>query len=210
VSLDTAVDQRLRRAVVVVVGVLLGAAIPARPDQEVEAARDPAAATLRFEVREARLAKARSHTQWDSMRLSPDGQHVAYVVGGGLHPASFLAVAAFMGKMRSQRMVLDDQVGPSFAYVDVPVFSPDGRRLAYKAMGGTRWESLGGAMGNRWQTVVVDGVEGPRYTEVSRPVFSADGAHVSYRACREEWKTVLFVVTDFHRQCVQVVDGEEQ
>jgi len=70
------------------------------------------------------------------------------------------------------RMIVDGNAGDSFDDVDdgQVLFSPDGGRLAYKAVRGGR------------NCFVVDDTPGPGYDGVVAPVFSGDGAHFAYVA----------------------------
>jgi hypothetical protein len=115
------------------------------------------------------------------MRFSADGNKVAYL---GLSGGEYCRV-------------LNDEIldrvpivtsGGSF---DV-VFSPDGRRAAYKVIEGNS------------QAVIVDRKRGPRFEEVGEPVFSYDSTKVAY-AARDDRGS--FVVTDGQRGAT-VASGE--
>ncbi len=102
--------------------------------------------------------------RWDTFAkgnpvFSPDSRHVAYhgVVGeweGGDHFA-----------------VIDGVSGPRFDAVYTIVFSPDGKRVGYKAR--TREKAY---------VVVVDGVTSAEYDNAGSitPIFSPDSKHVAY------------------------------
>jgi hypothetical protein len=73
--------------------------------------------------------------------------------------------------------VLDGQPGPVHAKLGMPLFSRDGRRLAYQAMdhgpdGAAEWR------------VVLDGRPGPAYDKIDALQFSPDGGRVSYSATK--------------------------
>ncbi len=70
------------------------------------------------------------------------------------------------------RMIVDGKAGDAFDTLDDSqmLFSPDGSRLAYKAVQADR------------QFFVVDGVPGPHYDGVVAPVFSDNGARFAYLA----------------------------
>jgi hypothetical protein len=78
-------------------------------------------------------------------------------------------------------IVLGDTPGPEFAWVDEPVFSPDGTKVAYRASRQIK------------QFVVAAGEQCPVFDLVSTPVFSPDGRKVAYTAAdgRELWLKVL-------------------
>lgn len=110
---------------------------------------------------------------WNSFLSSPDGRSAAYVVylpyQGPDDAICFL--------------VHGDRKGPvvksvgATAMVDshgIPVFSPDGRRLAYAAR-------LGSHDKGPW-CVVIDGVQDPPWPDASDPIFSPDGR----RPCRSD------------------------
>jgi hypothetical protein len=114
---------------------------------------------------------------WD-LAISPHGDRVAYGAGAE-RPApaagsgTSVPAGAPPGSWRCV-MVIDGREGPSCGHVTRPIFSPDGRRLAYTAYR------------DRRQFLVVDGVEGPAYKAVNyeRTVFSPDGRRVAYGAQR--------------------------
>jgi Tol biopolymer transport system component len=74
--------------------------------------------------------------------------------------------------------------------VSAPVFSPDGRHIAYVA-GNDKGESF----------MVIDGIVGTSYNSVSVPVFSPDGQHIAYVA-GDSKSMSYFVVADG-------IEGEE-
>jgi hypothetical protein len=104
--------------------------------------------------------------------LSPDGRSVGYGLpdsqGGGASRV---------------RVVVNGKPGDAFSIVGVPVFSPDGKTLAYSADDGFRRCIV---IGDR--SVDVPGREGD-------PVFSPDGRKVGYgaRIGRDIWWKVLDV-----------------
>jgi roadblock/LC7 domain-containing protein len=79
--------------------------------------------------------------------------------------------------------VVDGQAGPEFDSVmkdSPPVFSTDGKHVAYAAQRGDKW------------LVVVDGQAGLEFEGISLPVFSPDGKRVAYTAKRgEKWLVVV-------------------
>jgi hypothetical protein len=75
---------------------------------------------------------------------------------------------------RMWTMVVNGVAGKDYANVGVPIFSPDGRHLAYTAQKTT---------GTGTQTVVIhNGKEGPAFAQVGVPQFTGDGRHVAYLA----------------------------
>lgn len=115
----------------------------------------------------------------ESLMISPDSQHVGYV--------------AEIGK--KQVMVVDgvegkpyDRVGWGWAsavfkhnpFGSFPVFSPDGKRVAYVAKTGKQW------------SVVINGEEGKPYDEIGPPIFSPDSHSLAYEArLGKQWFLVL-------------------
>ena len=112
-----------------------------------------------------------------------------------VHRAGFVLAAAVLAVVSAAPTVWTqnekrqitrlDTIPSAFQLEGEPVFSPDGKRVAYAARTG------GG------QCVVVDGQAGPRTTYADSPVFSADSRHVAYRAgtrgsaSKESWWIVL-------------------
>lgn len=106
--------------------------------------------------------------------FSPNGEHVAYVIGetDGRGP--------FRWSRARMAVVVDGQPQAWYDEVEQPVFSPDSRHVAYAACYAKRW------------MMVVDGKAGADYTgfggersakpEPRRIVFSPDGVHYAYVA----------------------------
>jgi Tol biopolymer transport system component len=117
-----------------------------------------------------------------TLTVSPDGNRIGYVV---LKSPSkgWMALAPFMvGRSGTAKVVVDGVEGPEYEGVGMPVFSPDSRRVAYRAMHGGKFSVGTSAIGRFRQMVVVDGVEGPAYEEVGEPLFSPDSQHIAYGA----------------------------
>jgi dipeptidyl aminopeptidase/acylaminoacyl peptidase len=95
--------------------------------------------------------------------ISPDGKRIAFVAFPEPKPS---------GRMC---MVVDGKEGPLYDGIDKrsPVFSADGRRIAYMAKKGDRF------------VVVVDGEESPEFDELSFPAFSPDGSRIAYFGVRD-------------------------
>jgi hypothetical protein len=107
----------------------------------------------------------------------PDGKEVAYAAvtsdaRGPRPPALGLPAGAGL----SVKYVIvygKDVFGAKYDSAGTPAFSPDGKRLAFKVLKGTK---LGVASSDD------DAVE-PRFDFVSRPVFSSKGGQLAYAAC---------------------------
>jgi len=78
---------------------------------------------------------------------------------------------------------VDGRLGPEYDRIwrDSIVFSPDGKRMAYRARKDEK------------ELVSVGGAEGSGYDEVTDPVFSPDSKHVAYCACSEGDKACVVV-----------------
>jgi Tol biopolymer transport system component len=87
--------------------------------------------------------------------FSPDGMRTAHLAQRG---GKWLAV-------------IDGGEGDEYKDVDVPIFSGDGKHVAYVA---TETDGL--------QRVVIDGRKGPLYAATDAPLLSADGKHLVYNA----------------------------
>lgn len=129
-----------------------------------------------FTATETSLGKQLAGFVEGSAVVSPDGNHVAYIVRQG----------------SSKFVVMDGRAGRP--YPDIPEqpltergrdpqirFSPDGKRLAYVA------HRPGGYF------VVVDGIEGPPFEHIATgaPVFSPDSKRMAYIAERDSKQTVV-------------------
>ncbi len=114
-------------------------------------------------TREVSLGKIHPGVIPESLAVSPDSKHVAYVARRG-------------GK---QLVVVDGVEGKEYDRIGqgTLVFSPDSKRVAYGARRGDK------------QLVVVDGVEGKEYDGIGQGtlVFSPDSKRVAYggRAWRQ-------------------------
>ena len=120
--------------------------------------------------------------------FSPDSKRLAYVVSREVHP-----IVVMNGKdgpadpdlddppyVTAHQMVVDGNPGPLYSAVGPPIFSHDGKRLAYRA-----------AKGDLWWLIVSDGQPGPEYQGIADPVFSPDGSHLAYKATKEPDKCVI-------------------
>ena len=85
-------------------------------------------------------------------------------------------------------VVVDGQLGPEYDGVGSPVFSADGKRVAYVVQKGAK------------RLAVVDGQPGPEYDDIKvslfpvewSPIFSADGKRVAYAAKKgAKWLVVI-------------------
>src|SRR6185436_7438542 len=164
----------------------------------------------------------------DSLVNSPDGQRLAYVAGIGKYLAppnrpwrlTRHPLVWAEGVDKSKRFVVVDGVGGrAYEAASAPVFSPDGKHVAYKAKEGKRWfvvldgqeqkgfDALGSGKivfsadsrrmayvarsGAKW-SVIVDGNESVHDDVINDPVFSPDSRRVAY-VMREgnQWITVV-------------------
>jgi Tol biopolymer transport system component len=114
-----------------------------------------------------------------SISLSPDGTHIAYIVGTGAEVGPWVAVVDGLVRGAYDTIGVDKETHAAF------FFSPDGRHFAYSYESDSRW----------FQNI--DGrVEGP-YDLVcdTGPWFSPDSKHIAYCAYQDgKW----LVVSDGH------------
>jgi hypothetical protein len=116
--------------------------------------------------------------------FSPSGAEVAYAASLGAKCDPFEAVteAGETGAEGGEWFVMTgSKKGDVFQKVGQPVFSPDGKRVAYSARTAGKWH------------VVAGKTKSPPFDEVSPPGFSADGTQVSFgaRLGRELWWKTL-------------------
>jgi hypothetical protein len=116
---------------------------------------------------ESPFSGALESTQTKVASFSQEGGHVAFVAR----------------KHKTEMVVIDGKEGPPYARVFLPVFSREGKRVAYEAS----------PDGNK-RVIIADGVAGDQYDDIAEgPLFSPDGAHLAYRA---ELNNRFFVVLD--------------
>ena len=88
--------------------------------------------------------------------FSQEGGHVAFVAR----------------KDKTEMAVVDGKEGPAYASVFLPVFSRDGKRVAYEA-----------SPDGKKRVIITDGVPSDQYDDIAEgPLFSPDGTHLAYRA----------------------------
>ncbi len=93
--------------------------------------------------------------------LSPDGKRIAYDVMQQAKQEAFV--------------VVNDQKGERYRVVDAPVFSSDGKHVAYGAYGLVK-----GAL--RWIVVVGNEEHGLEFSSVGSPVFAPKGSRLAFKA----------------------------
>jgi hypothetical protein len=121
-------------------------------------------------IKNYELKDLASGVRIDRIVCSMDGQRIAYVgearagTGG---PGQFI--------------VVDGQSQQHYSAVGRPVFSPDGKRVAYGAIAGNK------------KFVVVDGKEGPAFASVGEPEFSPDSSKIAYVAKADKKRYTIVV-----------------
>ena len=135
---------------------------------------------------------------------SPDGRRLVYidhnangeamVADGVAYPRypSLLAHEILLGpsgqlvyvieRNGKERVIADNRQGPAFDLIDQPIFSPDGKHLAYIAEANNR----------KNEHVVADGQQGPVYKAIENLYYTQDGRlFYSARRGEKEYYTVL-------------------
>ena len=144
---------------------------------------DPASGEIAYRVRDGRQWRVRRGggdgpvfddigTFW----VAPQGR-VNAIADLVFSPGGDLAYAGRRGV--HWHIVCNQTPGAAFDHVGLPVFSPDGRRLAHRARLGTR------------EFIVLDGVPGPGFDFVGTPVFAPDGKTVAYWARRGDDELIV-------------------
>jgi Tol biopolymer transport system component len=82
-------------------------------------------------------------------------------------------------------MVVDGRVGKTYERVSEPVFSPDGKHLAYIAT------IKDAEPDKKRRFIVLDGKEGKIYDGVNRPIFSKDSEHIMYGVMEGDYRMVV-------------------
>jgi len=130
-----------------------------------------------------KVAFIASHTGSSSFLVVNGIEHQAYpvIVGLTLSPnGESLAYQA--DKQGGDVMVLNDVESKVFKTIEHQsmVFSPDGKRLAFKVIFGSQ------------ESIVSDGVSGKKYEGVGYPAFSSDGKHLAYLGAKgNHWRMVI-------------------
>ena len=158
----------------VVVGLRRGPEVELMTDPAISADGRVVAYAARLDGRWRILVDGREiavEAQPSHVFLSDDGRSVGWQAGTGSDGAAKV------------RVVVNGIAGAPFTLVGRPVFSPDGRRVAYAADDGTK------------QYIVIDDAKVEVSGRLSDPAFSPDGKQVGYgaRAGRELWWKVLDV-----------------
>jgi hypothetical protein len=125
--------------------------------------------------------KEESYDLAGGFSFSLDGQHYAYVAaegkvkfgGGVLPPEEIMYDKMFI--------VFDGKRDKDYKYDRAPVFSPDSKHLAYRAIEKSGW------------TMVLDHKEGKTYDSVGTPIFSRDSQNFAYTASLGVDKFLLII-----------------
>jgi hypothetical protein len=141
---------------------------------------------------------ARKGAQWFAVR---NGQEIGPYDGVCGFATSGDGRLAY-GAMRAGKwFVVNDGVeGPQYVGAYNPVFSPDGKRLAFPALDKDEERKF----------CVCDGEEGKRYEDVDQITFSPDGRHLAYSATVKKFILLKYVLPSHYRtDQLAVVDGIE-
>src|SRR6516164_8307620 len=153
---------------------------------------------MKLQTREVSLGKIHPCSVDETFAVSPDSKRVAYWANYiaeslGYKPAPFgpdqirhmQSLGGWSRVLGVWRLVVDGIEHGEYPRIlgSPPAFSPDSKRVAYRAVRGDR------------MLVVVDGQEGPQYDAIGEgdPIFSPDSKRVAYIAKRE---SKVFVVVD--------------
>jgi Tol biopolymer transport system component len=112
------------------------------------------------------------HDSVSFISFSQDSKHLAYVAGKG----------------KKQCIILDGIAEKLYDRVEQPVFSPNGKSLAYIAV------SIDPERGKEQQFIVLNGKQGKVYDSVNKPIFSSDSEHIAYSAIKGDMR--MMVVDD--------------
>ena len=140
-----------------------------------------------------------------TLTTSPDGKRIAYTLHKGASKGWLALAPLGVGRNDQAKAVVDGVEGPPYEGLDIAVFSPDSRRVAYRALRGGKTSVGAIPVGKVRMVVVVDGLEGPGFDWVSRPVFSPDSAHVAYATGKG--KSTSVIVDDAAGEAYDGVSG---
>jgi hypothetical protein len=128
--------------------------------------------------------------------LSPDGRHLAYI--GILEEDGALPAYLVVGDVRIQMQFKDRHLGPDW----YPVFSPDGRKLAFRAERPNGWYAIGilhvEAATQEAAAAERHVVWGPDFLDMDRPAWAPDSSVVGYAGARSNSEWAVMVGADVH------------
>ncbi len=162
--------------------ILLFTAVPGcsaekgKPEVPRQSSKDAAADTSAL----ATIAEGDLPEKMIAAHMGPESQGEAGAYRGVFN-ASGTGVAYVANMGSKVQLVYNRSRGNEYSSVGTIVFSPDGRRIAYPAVGAD----------GTWR-MVVDGKEGRPYATLLTPIFSPDSRHVAYQAKEgDKWYIVV-------------------
>lgn len=128
--------------------------------------------------------------------LSPDGRHLAYI--GILEENGTLPAYLVVGEVRIRMQFKDQHLGPAW----YPIFSPDGRKLAFRAERPNGRYAIGildveAAMQDA-AAAERHVVWGPDFLDMDRPAWAPDSSVVGYAGARSNSEWAVMVGADVH------------
>lgn len=128
--------------------------------------------------------------------LSPDGRHLAYI--GILRENGALPAYLVVGDVRIRMQFKDQHLGPDW----YPVFSPDGRKLAFRAERPNGRYAIGildvEAATKDAAAAERHVVWGPDFLDMDRPTWAPDSSVVGYAGARSNSEWAVMVGADVH------------
>lgn len=156
------------------------------------------AATIAFVLNLACKRRSDSASYGRARRLRT--QQLGKIIGRSIHEVRSETcegchVAWVSGRGQKCCAVVDGQAGPEYDVIHKPIFSPDGKSIAYAAGKGGDW-SMGALMkleaggGCKW-CVRIDGQAGPEFDGIGKIVFSSDAKRVAYGVKKGDKQLVI-------------------